>query len=79
MDQQPECVDADPLKSVHVDRILILLFDTNDSRVLAVFSSEQHLTSSKNAMEREEGKKRKRERNANEMGGPSATLISHLY
>lgn len=77
MDQQPEHVDTYPLRSVHVDRIFILPFDKKDGGVLAVFASEQHLTSSKNAMEQEEGKKR--ERNANEMGGPSAPLISHLY
>lgn len=81
MDQQLERADTYPFDSVHVDRIFSLLFDKNDSGVLAVFASEQHLTSSKNAMEQEEEKKKKkkRESNANEMGGPSAPLISHLY
>lgn len=59
MDQQLKRVNTYPLKSVHVDRILILLFDKNDSAVLAVFASEQHLTSSKNAMEQEEEKKKR--------------------
>lgn len=53
MDQQLERVDTYPLKSVHVDRIFILLIDKHNSGVLAVFASEQHLTSSKNAMEQE--------------------------
>lgn len=77
LDQQLECVDIYPLKSVHMDRVFILLFDKNDSGVLAVFAYEQHLTSTKNAMEQEF--KKNGERNANEMGGPSPPLISHLY
>lgn len=62
MDQQLERADTYPFDSVHVGRIFILLFDKNDSGVLAVFASEQHLTSSKNAMEQEEEKKKKEER-----------------
>lgn len=77
MDQQLWRVDTYPLKSVHVDQIFIAFFDKIDSGALAVFASEQHLTSFKNAVEQEEEKKK--ERNANEMGGPSAPLISHLY
>ena len=53
LDQQLECVDIYLLKSVRVDQVFILLFDKNDIGVLAVFASEQHLTSTKNAMEQE--------------------------
>lgn len=42
------------------------------------FCSEHHLTSLKNAME-QGGRKKERESNANEMGGPGTLLISHLY
>lgn len=61
--------------------MLVWLSDKDDSGVLAVFASEQRLTPFKNAMEQEEegGKKRVGESIANEMGGPSASLISHLY
>ena len=57
-----ERADVYPFKNVHVDRILPQLFDRNGSGVLAVIVSEQHLTSSKNAMEQEEGKKKEGEK-----------------
>lgn len=79
MDQQLERADTYPFDSVHVDRIFILLFDKNDSGVLAVFASEQHLTSSKNAMEQEEEKKKRREKAMQtkwEAQAPRSYLIS---
>lgn len=77
MEQQLERVATYPPKSVHVDRIFILVFDKNDSGVLAVFASEQHLTSSKNAMEQEEEKKRAKEMQTKwEAQVPRSYLIS---
>lgn len=70
MDQQLERADTYLFDSVHVGRIFILLFDKNDSGVLAVFASEQHLTSSKNAMEQEEEKKKEERKQCKRNGRP---------
>lgn len=53
-----------------MERIFALLSDKNDSEVLAVFASEQRLTSSKNAMEQEEGRKKRERKQCKRNGRP---------